>query len=379
MFAAIATLPISAAAQGYASGFFPHVYAPSHNAQFNQLAQWFQTSGYLAQLSADMNRRLAMPGNVQVSAGECGRVNAFFRPATNPPSVVMCYELVSEIYKAFQRRGIAGDQMNTALKGTIDFIMYHEIGHALVGVLRLPITGREEDVADQFATYMLAWSNPDAAIWAATFFGYMGFRGSHTLTAFADEHALNEQRFFNILCWTYGQSPSNRTAILRNIPRERAVRCPGEYQQMAGAWNSLLANYVRGQASASVPQYSAPRPPPQASSWLSGQWQYGEHIVQPSDGMTCDDNGTIVLQGGTGSYQQTGTCTLNGQRYDNPGGGALTSVSVDGTTVRFRMETCDYAGTLVRSSPARIEGTLFCITNDNGTAVEARGTWAAER
>jgi hypothetical protein len=95
--------------------------------------------------------------------------------------------------------------------------------------------------------------------------------------------------------------------------------------------------------------------------------------------MTCDDRGTIVLQGGTGSFEQTGTCYLNGQQFDNPARGTLTNVSVDGATVRFRMETCDYAGTLVRSSPPRIEGTLYCLTPSEGAMIEARGTWAAER
>jgi hypothetical protein len=316
--------------------------------------------------------------NVQVAAAECGRVNAFFRPGTNPPTVLMCYELVGAISDAFERRQLTREQMNTALRGTMDFIMYHEIGHALVSVLRLPITGREEDVADQFATLVLAMYNPDATIWAAQFFGSQGFnRLTPTVTEFADEHALNEQRFFNILCWTYGASPGNRTSLLRALPRDRAQRCPAEYQQLATAWGALLAQHVRTQS----PQYptTPTRPAPQATSWLSGQWRYGEHIVQPSDGMTCDDTGTIVLQGSGGAYAQTGTCTLNGQRFDNPGRGALTNVSVDGTTVRFRMETCDYAGTLVRSSPARIEGSLFCVTNNNGTLVESRGTWAAER
>jgi hypothetical protein len=368
-----------AAAQGYQSGFFAQVYAPTRQPQrYARVASWFQSSGYLTYVANWLNQRYAIPGSVQVAAAECGQANAFFRPRTNPPSVVMCYELVDAIYDAFQRNRLTGEQLDTALRGTLDFIMYHEIGHALVGVLDLPITGREEDVADQFATLVLAYHNPNSTVWAAQFFGLQGFRqGPMSATVFADEHALNEQRFYNILCWTYGMSPANRASLLRSIPRDRAVRCPDEYRRLATSLNTLLARHER----TATPQYSTTpaRPRAQSTSWLAGQWRYGEQIVQPSDGMTCDDTGTIVLQGGGGSYVQTGTCTLNGQRFDNPGRGALTNVSVDGTTVRFRMETCDYAGTLVRSSPARIEGSLFCVTNNNGTLVEARGTWAAER
>lgn len=32
---------------------------------------------------------------------------------------------------------------------------YHEVGHALVDVLELPITGKEEDAVDQLSTYVL--------------------------------------------------------------------------------------------------------------------------------------------------------------------------------------------------------------------------------
>jgi hypothetical protein len=371
-------MDVPAAAQGHSSGFFAQVYAPAQQPQrYSPLASWFHSSGYLSQLANGLNQRYAIPVNVQVAAAECGRVNAYFQPRSSPPSVVMCYELVAAIHSTFERRQLTRDQMDTALRGTMDFIMYHEIGHALVSVLALPITGREEDAVDQFATVMLAYYNPNATVWAAQFFGSQGFSRPVSIAAFADEHALNEQRFFNILCWTYGASPGNRTALLRSIPRDRAVRCQAEYRQAVTSWATLLGRHTRTQ----TPQYSTvpARPTPQPTSWLAGQWRYGEHIVQASDGMTCDDTGTIVLQGGGGSYVQTGTCTLNGQRFDNPGRGALTNVSVDGTTVRFRMETCDYAGTLVRSSPARIEGSLFCVTNNNGTLVEARGTWAAER
>jgi hypothetical protein len=388
------TCTAGATGQQYDSGFFGRVYAPTRYPQFAQLAQWFETSGYLTRLASDLNRRYVLPKSVQVAANECGAVNAFFRPNVNPPTVILCYEIVATMSREFQQDRLTPTQMESAIRGTIDFITYHEIGHALVSVLSLPTTGREEDVADQFATLMLAWDNPDAALWAARFFrelkdpGNLGFRRLMPITAneFANEHSLDEQRFYNILCWTYGASPGNRGGLARYLPRQRAVRCPAEYQQLSNAWRTLLASYVRPSAqrySNSTPPPPAPQSPPSprpsAVSWLSGQWRYSEQIQQPSNGMTCDDTGTILLQGGAGSYEQTGTCMLNGQRIDNPGRGALTNVSVDGTTVRFRMETCDYAGTLVRSSPPRIEGTLYCLTPSEGTTIEARGTWAAER
>lgn len=39
------------------------------------------------------------------------------------------------------------------IDGALWGIFFHELGHAIIGVNRVPITGREEDVADQFALY----------------------------------------------------------------------------------------------------------------------------------------------------------------------------------------------------------------------------------
>ena len=35
----------------------------------------------------------------------------------------------------------------------------HELGHALIHVLDLPTTGREEDAVDQLSTYILAYGS----------------------------------------------------------------------------------------------------------------------------------------------------------------------------------------------------------------------------
>jgi Zn-dependent peptidase ImmA (M78 family) len=39
--------------------------------------------------------------------------------------------------------------------GPVSLVFLHELGHALLDVLQIPILGREEDASDQLATYML--------------------------------------------------------------------------------------------------------------------------------------------------------------------------------------------------------------------------------
>ena len=39
--------------------------------------------------------------------------------------------------------------------GNVIFVLFHEIGHALVSEFELPVLGREEDAVDRFATFLL--------------------------------------------------------------------------------------------------------------------------------------------------------------------------------------------------------------------------------
>jgi len=58
----------------------------------------------------------------------------------------------------------------------------------------------------------------------------------------ADEHLLQEQRFYNSLCMLYGSNPDKYMMIVDKgyLPKERAARCPTEYQRTVDSWQSLL-------------------------------------------------------------------------------------------------------------------------------------------
>ena len=129
--------------------------------------------------------------------------------------------------------------------------MSHELGHALIHVLELPITGREEDAADQLATLLLVDGSQHGLLAAAAAAQWFGDQSVWFVSRgeFADEHGLNQQRYYNILCWTYGANPTAHAELLAYVPAARAQRCPAEYAQMQGSWERLMAPWETAPAS----------------------------------------------------------------------------------------------------------------------------------
>jgi hypothetical protein len=126
---------------------------------------------------------------------------------------------------------------------------YHELGHALIDVLALPVLGREEDAADHLSVILMndIWEEESAAqilTSDATSYQLMAERdaagGLDGL--FADEHSLNIQRYYNVVCLFYGANPEERAGLADDLglPPERKDRCPDEYDQAAGSWDAVL-------------------------------------------------------------------------------------------------------------------------------------------
>ncbi len=210
------------------------------------LGQRIKQAGMMERFTESLNNNTnlpPLPRSVSVRMAQCGNVNAFYSPRQG--AVTMCYELLNHLANIFVRDGQWTQAQSEAVDGAVNFIMYHEVGHALVDVMDLPVTGREEDAVDQLATYILVGSGEKGA--QAAFNGVLAVQpGENAVfdnSDFADEHSLGPQRLFNIACWVYGSDPQKYSRIVTEgmLPRERAVRCPGEYQRMSKAWERLLS------------------------------------------------------------------------------------------------------------------------------------------
>lgn len=207
-------------------------------------AQWqddFRQARFLEDIAQWMNDWVKVPRDVTLTFAQCGESNAFYRPETG--TVTVCFELVDELDHLFADDRDRDQSVNDALL----FTTMHEVGHALVNVLDLPVTGREEDAVDQLAALILVDGADDGD--EAAINGVRGLPDDDQMDelAFADEHALSGQRFYNVLCLVYGQDPDAYADWTRDgtLPPERADRCPAEYDQTRAAWQKLLRPYLK--------------------------------------------------------------------------------------------------------------------------------------
>src|SRR5215831_9082432 len=137
--------------------------------------------------------------------------------------------------------------------GNMLFVGFHELGHALVGQLRLPVLGREEAAADSFATMALLEEGTEFSVnvlLQAVRGWLLMDRRSRKLgdeVEFHDAHDLDRQRAFEIVCLMVGsdQKQFKELADRVRLPQDRRQSCHYDYESAKNSWNELLEAHRR--------------------------------------------------------------------------------------------------------------------------------------
>jgi len=195
-------------------------------------------------MADDFDEYLDLPEPVRISFEQCGMANSFYKPSER--RITLCYELFVELAQRFSAEPKAGE----LLGGAVNFVSYHELGHAVIHVLDLPFLGHEEDAADQLAALIALEDSHGAPVivGAATWFASNDrLIRPVSLPEMADEHALNGQRYFNMLCYAYGSDPTANKNLVANglLTPQRAARCPDEFAQIKKSWYRLLGAHLK--------------------------------------------------------------------------------------------------------------------------------------
>lgn len=214
------------------------------NQRYAEIDRQVKDEKLLEKAADKLNRALILPKDLYLRTKDCNDVNAYYNP--NEESVTVCYELMEHFFKTFKSAGDSDDKAYDKMFAAVQFVFLHEIGHALIDYYKLPITANEEDAADRCSAYInleeLGDEGVKAVLAAADAFAIESKQGTRTDRQLADEHLLQEQRFYNSLCMTYGSNPDKYSSFVTEgyLPKDRAVRCPGEYQRTVDSWKNLL-------------------------------------------------------------------------------------------------------------------------------------------
>ena len=137
--------------------------------------------------------------------------------------------------------------------GNMLFVGFHELGHALVGQLRLPVLGRGEDAADSFATLAMLQEGTEFSVnvlvQAARGWFLMDRREQKlgNMLSFYDEHGLDKQRAYAIVCLMVGSNDKlfKELADWVQMPEERQQTCHNDYDDAKYSWDVVLKPFLR--------------------------------------------------------------------------------------------------------------------------------------
>ena len=222
-------------------------YVPPKNSAHETIFQLLKERRTLEKFKGLLSA-LRLPRALLLKVEGCdGESNAWY----GDDAVTVCYEYLEDFLRnAPKETTPAGVTRTDAIMGPTLEVFLHEVAHAVFDYLSVPILGREEDAADQFAAYVLlqfAESDARRLIYGVAYsYKIDASKPSTRKNPFADEHGLPAQRFYNVLCMAYGADPKLFADLVDKgyLPRERAERCADEYERVVKALNKLIGPYI---------------------------------------------------------------------------------------------------------------------------------------
>jgi hypothetical protein len=229
------------------SNFLSFRYEDATGPPLTELAAVLRESRILESWTGYVGARLrGIPLSMEVRFAECGKAGSWYDG--NNQRIVVCYEEAARIYAVLESVEHERDKLLVSWVGAILGQMYHELAHALIHRLALPVTGREEDATDQFSLLALL-HHPHGADLVLGNADYLERMAEAEKEGGADpwqRHPSYSQRYYNSLCWIYGSDPDAYKGLVesKRLPAARAESCRLEYLRGSYAWEMLLEPFM---------------------------------------------------------------------------------------------------------------------------------------
>ncbi len=198
-----------------------------------------------------VNLRYQFPFELEVVLG--AEDGPLYDPELN--EIWFPYSFADDIEAAFINADYYEYKLPDAIDGVIAHTFYHELGHALVEKLALPVLGMEEDAVDALATLFLINQRSEQGGIFMALAAADAFDAEDLMTStshieeeqFYSSHSLDAQRFYRAICLIIGSEPENMLAIMNDLnwDEEKQAECYWEYKDKSAAADKLLSPYQR--------------------------------------------------------------------------------------------------------------------------------------
>jgi Putative metallopeptidase len=239
---------------GDQSGLLSTVYVPPNNFDFQEVYDLLRQHNTLEKIKEILSP-FRFPEQLTIETTECGAVNSYYQRKNLKPTVTICYEFLKRILELLPNEATpTGLTPTDAAVGQFFWVTFHEVGHAAFDIFNVPIFGHEEDAADNFATFiMLQFGkgqarrliNGAAWAWRAYLGDYQRNPVLQTrLAAFATDHGLPQERFYNLVCLAFGANSQEFADFAGFLPPTRSPNCSHEYQTLVRAFRQEIRPHI---------------------------------------------------------------------------------------------------------------------------------------
>ena len=230
------------------------VYVQPNNSSFQEVQELLRQHHALEKIKEILSP-FQFPEQLTIETTECGVVNSYYQRKNFKPTVTLCYEFLKRTLELLPNEtNPIGLTPPDAALGQFFWVTFHEVGHAAFDMFNVPIFGHEEDAADNFATFItLQFGKGQArrlingAAWAWR--AYLGDYQKNPvlptrLTAFASDHGLPQERFYNLVCLALGANSQEFADFESFLPSARARNCSREYQTLLRAFRQEIRPHL---------------------------------------------------------------------------------------------------------------------------------------
>lgn len=205
--------------------------------------------GVVTDIAAEVSSVVRLPDDLTIAVGAGSDAPKFTyerREIELPSSFI-------ELVRAhLAEQGYRDERLECGVAEVVAFVVTHELAHALIDVLDLPIAGREEDAADDFASIIAVGYERDERIVTATadFLRSVSTGETDDDTAFFGEHKLGLQRVAAMDCLRYGSDPKAYADEARSagLSSAQLEQCATRWANSTRSWYRILAPHLRADA-----------------------------------------------------------------------------------------------------------------------------------